>query len=68
MGGLTTLLQAASVVGMAKKSEGAFLTAGALVLVGLWLVSRPQCNRGCKTVAEHLIEHGISDFIGGLLA
>lgn len=29
------------------------------IAVGLYLLSRPQCVRGCRTVAEHLLTHGI---------
>lgn len=40
-----------------------------LVLAGLawWLLSKPQCNRGCRTVAEHLLEHGIEDVVTALV-
>ena len=45
------------------------------VLVGLafvalgWFVlnSNPRCNRGCRTVGEHLLEHGIEDIVVGLV-
>jgi hypothetical protein len=36
------------------------------VIVGMWLLSNPRCKRGCRTVAEHLITHGIDEFIAGL--
>jgi hypothetical protein len=38
----------------------------ASILAGLWLLSDPRCNRGCRTGAEHLIEHGIDDLLAGL--
>ena len=37
------------------------------LIVGLWLISRPNCNRGCRTMAEHLIDHGIEKFVSLLL-
>jgi hypothetical protein len=37
-----------------------------LIAVALILASRPNCNRGCRTVAEHLMEHGISDVMASL--
>ena len=51
---------------MSRKQENLIL--GGLVLSG-WdgLLSRsPNCNRGCKTVAQHLASHGLDDIIGGL--
>ena len=39
-----------------------------LIAVAVILASRPNCNRGCRTMAEHLIEHGISDVVTGLFA
>ena len=45
------------------------LVGAGLALFGLWLLnSKPQCNRGCRTVAEHLLEHGITDVVVGLFA
>lgn len=29
------------------------------VIAGIFLLSSPKCNRGCKTLAEHLISHGL---------
>ncbi len=29
------------------------------LLVGAYLLSDPRCVRGCRTVAEHLVTHGI---------
>ncbi len=38
-----------------------------LAAAGLFLLaSDPHCNRGCKTVAQHLAEHALEDFLGGL--
>jgi hypothetical protein len=39
-----------------------------LVAVALILTSRPTCNRGCRTLAEHLIQHGVNDIVDALLA
>ena len=36
----------------------------ASVLVGIWLLSNPRCTRGCRTVAQHLLEHGLEGFFG----
>ena len=35
------------------------------VVVGMWLLSNPRCKRGCRTVAEHLVTHGIDEFLAG---
>jgi hypothetical protein len=39
-----------------------------LGIAGLLLLSNPRCSRGCKTVAEHLLSHGLDDLIAGLFA
>ena len=39
-----------------------------LAIVAILLLARPNCNRGCRTVAEHLFVHGLEDFIVGLLS
>lgn len=51
---------------MSKKQET--LVLGGLALVGLawFLSSNPKCDRGCKTIAQHLASHGLDDIIGGL--
>jgi len=36
------------------------------VLLGLYLLSNPRCNRGCKTVAQHLLFHGLDGLLGVL--
>lgn len=36
------------------------------IAVAAWLSSRPNCNQGCQTVAEHLLEHGIRDIFLGI--
>jgi hypothetical protein len=36
-------------------------------VVGIWLFSKPRCNRGCKTVAEHLMTDGLDGFLATLI-
>jgi hypothetical protein len=31
------------------------------LVFGLWLLQKPNCNRGCQTIAEHIINHGLAD-------
>jgi len=50
------------------KNDKALVISSGVFLVGLWLASRPNCSRGCRTVAEDLIEHGLADFFATLLA
>jgi len=54
------------VIVMSRKQEN--LIWDGLVLFGIgWVLSRsPNCNRGCKTVAQHLASHGLDDIIGTL--
>jgi hypothetical protein len=33
------------------------------IAFGLALLSSPRCNRGCRTLAEHLITHGIDELV-----
>lgn len=49
-----------------KKQELAILTGVGSIFFALWLASNPRCNRGCRTVAEHLLEHGLDEFFAGL--
>jgi hypothetical protein len=37
-----------------------------MMLVVGFLMSRPNCNRGCRTMLQHIFECGLSDFLGGL--
>ncbi len=50
------------------KNGNALLVSGGICLLSLWLLSRPNCRRGCKTVAEHLLEHGLDEFFTGLIS
>jgi len=49
-------------------SDKQILTGLGLLLLGGWLLSSPRCNRGCQTMAQHLLDHGIDDILGGLFA
>lgn len=49
-------------------NDNQFLVLVGLGVLGLWMLSNPRCNTGCKTVAEHLLTHVIDDMLGGLLA
>jgi len=43
-----------------KKLNSQPLAMAALVVgVGLILASNPRCREGCRTLAEHLINHGL---------
>jgi hypothetical protein len=46
----------------------AVLLGAGMFFVALVLASNPRCNRGCKTLAQHLAEHGLEDFLGELFA
>jgi hypothetical protein len=40
------------------------LVVGTTVVAGLMiLASNPNCNRGCKTLLEHLTEHVLQDML-----
>jgi|HubBroStandDraft_2_1064218.scaffolds.fasta_scaffold652683_2 hypothetical protein len=40
------------------------LVVGTTVVAGLMiLASNPNCNRGCKTMLEHLTEHVLQDML-----
>jgi hypothetical protein len=49
------------------KVKPELIAPGLLVsLAAIWLLSQPNCKRGCRTVAQHLLEHGIRDIILGV--
>jgi glycerol dehydrogenase-like iron-containing ADH family enzyme len=50
------------------RAESNIMIGLALGIAGLLLLSNPRCPRGCRTVAEHLITHGLEDLIAGLFA
>lgn len=43
-----------------------FFWALIFVGVGVAMLHDPKCRRGCRTVAEHLVSHGIDDFLASL--
>jgi hypothetical protein len=43
-----------------------FLWALIFLGVGVAMLQDPKCQRGCRTVAEHLLSHGIDDFLATL--
>jgi len=49
--------------GMSEKTLITLLAVGAL---GYLMLSDPHCNRGCRTVGEHLLSHAIDDLLLGL--
>lgn len=36
------------------------------IVATLYLMSRPNCNRGCKTILEHLLTHELDALLGGV--
>jgi hypothetical protein len=38
-----------------------------VVILAKILESRPDCNRGCKTVLEHITQHVLTDIASSLL-
>ena len=49
---------------MARSKVGTVLLVGTGVVVGLQiLASQPNCDRGCKTVLQHLTEHVLQDML-----
>ncbi len=53
---------------MSREASAGALAGLLMVAVGLALLSDPQCGRGCRTVAEHILQHGLEDFFRGLEA
>ena len=49
-------------------TQKTLLTALGIGVFGLLMLSNPRCNRGCKSIAEHLVSHAVDDLIAGLLA
>lgn len=40
----------------------------ALFVLGLVLLQKPNCRRGCRTIAEHLLTDGLDEVVAALLA
>lgn len=56
---------------MSNRDEGiarALLVGGGLVVGLAILAADPNCDRGCKSVAQHLAEHVLGDMLAKLLA
>jgi hypothetical protein len=52
-----------------KKSQQHMAVVGAVAIgVALLLSSNPNCNKGCRTIAQHLLDHGFDDLLAGLFA
>jgi hypothetical protein len=51
---------------MANLESKALLTGLVVVGVAALLLSDPRCKRGCRTVAQHLLEHGVEKLFAGL--
>lgn len=47
---------------------GKFLLGLLAFLVGLALLQRTNCRRGCRTIAEHLLTDGLEEMIAELWA
>ena len=41
---------------------------GFCIVSAIALLRRPKCNRGCKTLAEHLLTDGLDEILAGILA
>lgn len=39
-----------------------------MLVIGYVLIRKPNCNRGCKILAEHLFTDGLDDVVTGLFA
>ena len=58
---------------MARSNKGqavgnALLVGAGAIVVFQILASQPNCDRGCKTMFEHLTEHVLQDMVTKLLA
>jgi len=52
---------------MSKNQVDMLQIAALCFFVGFVLTRNPHCSKGCRTLAEHLISHGIDEMIAGLL-
>ena len=51
---------------MQKGKSNAFATGLIVVGVAALLLSNPSCKRGCRTIAQHVLEHGLKELFAGL--
>ncbi len=51
-------------IGVMRVSNRRSLRLMLALLVGAYLLSDPRCDRGCKTLAGHLLTHGIEGLFG----
>lgn len=49
-------------------TDNKFILGLLVFLVGLALLQRPNCRRGCRTMAEHLLTDGLDEMIATLFA
>ena len=47
---------------MANDKSNILTIAVIAILLGAVMLSDPRCDRGCKTLAQHLIGHGLDFF------
>ena len=52
---------------MTKPKQQLFVTGVSLLVLGVMWASYKNCNRGCQSFAEHLIEHGLQDIVAALI-
>jgi len=52
---------------MRKQDEKTLVVAAVTMVIGAALLSDPKCNRGCRTLAEHLWNHGFDGLLGMFL-
>jgi|GEM_PF-5275294 len=51
---------------MSRRQANALATGLVFVGVAALLLSNPSCKRGCRTIAQHLLEHGLESLFAGL--
>ncbi len=52
---------------MNEKTLQILLIGVGVVVIAKVLASEPNCNRGCKTVLEHITQHVVGELISGAL-
>jgi hypothetical protein len=52
---------------MSKPKQQLLLVGISLLALGVVWASYQNCNRGCQTFAEHLVEHGLGDIFAALI-